>query len=593
MACSNCNTQTCGCASGTYVVSQTCPPACSEVFNAACIVYTGVDITCTDVTSGLVSTVVSRNDYLDTIITNLVSFFCNRLNPDYLPSTVVDSGDAYIVVTSATVGYVTTYTVTLDPATLPSASIVTAGVNVGVTGTGAVLDPYVVNAEGTILATSSSILTLLFNPGSPGPWENTYTIGVDTTALPDTVLNTSFGYININPQPNVPLANDMTYTLEVDQVSVVATDTRLTSTLTAAGGIAPWLRTFDVAVDDTVMGAWIMDSVVNNTNPLTAPGLIAGAGIVLSFDPVLHQIEITSTFTDPDRWDELIDFAGNNIFPSLPTSTLTISADSVTDGISAVLGGIPSAAVFTLVNTDKGSDQLIFGTVAVSGQPNVVAATNTDTLTLVEGANIGITTDAVAQSVTIVNEIDHVYSDVIGDVGGSLQAATTTATLEILGGTGISTAGVAGPTNSITITNDSPNVDQNLWETFTADSGGPAVASSTTDTFDFNGSHGISTAIAGDVLSINNLGALQTTVAVTIAGGAVTVPAAGAVNVGPAGILSTFMNVQLYNAAGALLPFDGVTHTITGMGVAAGQFTLTNATLANANYTLVITGNLA
>ena len=69
MPCSNCNTPTCGC-SGTYVVSATCPPTCSEVFNAQCIVYTGADILCgTD-------TVVTRNDYLDAIITNLVSYIC-------------------------------------------------------------------------------------------------------------------------------------------------------------------------------------------------------------------------------------------------------------------------------------------------------------------------------------------------------------------------------------------------------------------------------------------------------------------------------------------------------------------------------------
>ena len=71
MACSNCNTPNCGC-SGTYVVSQTCPPACSEVFNAQCIVYTGSDIMCG------ADTVISRNDYLDSIITKLVAYLCTN-----------------------------------------------------------------------------------------------------------------------------------------------------------------------------------------------------------------------------------------------------------------------------------------------------------------------------------------------------------------------------------------------------------------------------------------------------------------------------------------------------------------------------------
>ena len=69
MACSNCNTPNCGC-SGTYTVAATCPPTCSEVFNAQCIVYTGADILCgTD-------TVIARNAYLDTALTNIVNYIC-------------------------------------------------------------------------------------------------------------------------------------------------------------------------------------------------------------------------------------------------------------------------------------------------------------------------------------------------------------------------------------------------------------------------------------------------------------------------------------------------------------------------------------
>jgi len=71
MACSNCNsTQQCGCTSGSYTVVPPCPPACSEVFNASCIVYTGADITCG------ADTVISRNDYLDSVITKLVDYVC-------------------------------------------------------------------------------------------------------------------------------------------------------------------------------------------------------------------------------------------------------------------------------------------------------------------------------------------------------------------------------------------------------------------------------------------------------------------------------------------------------------------------------------
>ena len=476
MACSNCNTQSCGCASGTYVVSQTCPPACSEVFNTACIVYTGVDVTCTDSVSGLTSTVVSRNDYLDTIITNLVNYMCARFNPATLPSSVVVSGDSYIAVAAATVGYITTYTVTLDPAGLPTASEVVAGANVVVTGDGTpTTNPYVINANESIVAVdAASALTLVVDPSTPGPYETTYTIGIDNSLLPVTELQTSFGHISITEIPNTPNAGDTTYTLEVDEVTITSVDPKIDIVNTNAGGVAPFERTFTVDVDETEMGDYVMDTAAGI---LTQGGIVGTGGITVAYDAITHEITIGETIGVPDQWKIISD------------SILDITAGSPTDKLNIVGGTGASVALvagvnegtFTVTNTDLGSDQLIFGTVAVSGQPNVLAVTNTDTLTLVEGANIGITTDAAAKSVTITNEIDHVYSDVIGDDAVSLQAGTTTSTLEVIGGTGISTAGVAGPTNQLTITNDSPATSVALTsaggtETLVNDGVGPALA---------------------------------------------------------------------------------------------------------------------
>lgn len=62
--------------------------------------------------------------------------------------------------------------------------------------------------------------------------------------------------------------------------------------------------------------------------------------------------------------------------------TLTISGDS------------------TISGTNTG-DQNIFSTIAVSGQSNVVADSTSDTLTLVAGSNVTITTDASTDSITI------------------------------------------------------------------------------------------------------------------------------------------------------------------------------------------------
>jgi hypothetical protein len=101
MANHTCN-QNCGC-TNTYTVTAPCPPACAEVFNAQCIVYTGTDILCNS------TTVISRYDYLDTIITKLVNYICSV----QAPVTIV-TGSTYIDTSAVIVGNVTTYTISLD-----------------------------------------------------------------------------------------------------------------------------------------------------------------------------------------------------------------------------------------------------------------------------------------------------------------------------------------------------------------------------------------------------------------------------------------------------------------------------------------------
>jgi hypothetical protein len=102
MATSHNCTKNCGC-KDTYVVTPPCPPSCPEVFNASCIVYTGTDITCNG------DVVISRYDYMDTIVTKLVNYICNVVAP---VTTVV--GSTYVDVVPATVGNVTTYTVSVN-----------------------------------------------------------------------------------------------------------------------------------------------------------------------------------------------------------------------------------------------------------------------------------------------------------------------------------------------------------------------------------------------------------------------------------------------------------------------------------------------
>ena len=402
------------------------------------------------------TTIVHRNDYLDTALTAIVNYVCSRFNTQIHPTTVVDSGDAFILVSSNVVGAQTTYTISLDPTNLPQASEVTGGVNVTVTGDGTpTTDPYVVNAQGSIVAVApGTALSVIADADTPGPFDTTYTIDIDYDQLPDVSLITSQGYISITEQAGVPNAGDTQYTLDVDQVTVETSDDKLAVALTAAGGAPNFLRTFDVTVDDAAMASFVMDTL-NQTGGPGSIGLQEGTGIQLQYQPGTNTMIISSTFVDPVKWLTVQDFAGASLDAASTTSTIVLSADA-TSGLSAVLSGDGNTATYTLENADKGSDQLIFGSVEVSGQPTITADSNTEVLTVVAGVDIEVTTDNTSKALTITNGIDAVYSNIEGDDSVSLQAGSTTDTLDILGGDGITTSGNAtGPgNNQLTITND-------------------------------------------------------------------------------------------------------------------------------------------
>jgi len=86
----------------------------------------------------------------------------------------------------------------------------------------------------------------------------------------------------------------------------------------------------------------------------------------------------------------------------LPTasSTFIVTAAAGIQVNSTVVG---SQTTYTVTNTDPGSAQNIFKNIAVATQSTIVADTNNDTLTVVAGAGIDITTNALTDEITIRN----------------------------------------------------------------------------------------------------------------------------------------------------------------------------------------------
>ena len=106
-------------------------------------------------------------------------------------------------------------------------------------------------------------------------------------------------------------------------------------------------------------------------------------------DSVIAEVDSPTTLAD---WTTV---QGNVDLATL--TTVGIGNVNAGDGIGVAY----SSGTATVTNTDKGSSQNIFKNIAVAGQSTVVAETNDDTLTLVAGNAIAITTNATADTITI------------------------------------------------------------------------------------------------------------------------------------------------------------------------------------------------
>lgn len=103
--------------------------------------------------------------------------------------------------------------------------------------------------------------------------------------------------------------------------------------------------------------------------------------------------------------------AANGISGSVanPTTTpaVTLSLNNITplsvNGIELIGASSPRLTVsgISAVSNNNTGDQNLFSKIAVAGQSDVVADNTADTLTLVAGTNVTITTDAAADSITI------------------------------------------------------------------------------------------------------------------------------------------------------------------------------------------------
>ena len=157
-----------------------------------------------------------------------------------------------------------------------------------------------------------------------------------------------------------------------------------------------------------------------------------------------------------DGSDSIVEIGGTSGTVTEAFKTIAVSgqsnvvADSATDTLTLVAGSNmtittnASGDTVTFASSGGGGTQNVFSTFAVSGQSSVVADSTTDTLTLAAGSGINITTNAVSDTITIAATASAIT---VQDEGSSLSTAATTLNFV---GAGVTASGT-GATKTITI----------------------------------------------------------------------------------------------------------------------------------------------
>lgn len=180
-------------------------------------------------------------------------------------------------------------------------------------------------------------------------------------------------------------------------------------------------------VDNSVTGALVFqggyDAATNTPNldnpptgtikkgfmwTVTADGLFFTEQLRVG-DSVIAEVDSPTTLADWTTVQGNVDLA----------TLTTVGIGNVNAGSG--VGVAYSNGTATVTNTDKGSSQNIFKNIAVAGQSAVVAETNDDTLTLVAGNAIEITTNATTDTITIAST----YTPVVTSYATTISATAT------------------------------------------------------------------------------------------------------------------------------------------------------------------------
>jgi hypothetical protein len=224
----------------------------------------------------------------------------------------------------------------------------------------------------------------------------------------------------------------------------------------------------------------------------------AGAGITMSASNDL--ITVTNSAPNVDQ----------NIFQNVLAGGVTIVADSPTDTLSFAAGtgititGNATGDQVTITNSAPNVDQNLFSSIASPDDDEVITPNSATTaLNFISGGGVSFVMNNTSKSVIVTNTSPNVDQNIFNTVRVSGQTDVTTASvngvLTLVAGTGV-TLTTNNTAKSVTITSQA---QQNLFSTVASDAGS-YTAATTTETLTVAGGTGISTSMSNGTLTVTN-----------------------------------------------------------------------------------------
>ena len=222
----------------------------------------------------------------------------------------------------------------------------------------------------------------------------------------------------------------------------------------------------------------------------------------VSFVPSAATVVCPDTATLPNAFAPVAEFV--IVISSLELSVVRVMPVPAT---SVRVSVVESATTLFCPDTAKVVNTYVFTTFAVSGQNSVVADSTTDTLTLVAGTGITLTTDNSNDEITITNSATgaNAFGNVAVSGQTTVAADGTNDTLTLTAGTGI-TLTTDATNDGITITNSATGA--NAFGNIAVSGQSTVAADSTNDTVTFvaGSNMTITTNASGDTVTFASSG---------------------------------------------------------------------------------------